>query len=220
MNKNQWKVCLSITRKLKRHPASGPFRVPADASKPELANYYEIIDDPQDLQTIEARLKSKDYRSVREWKRDINTMLENTIIFAGANSFSAVLSQCLSKVFEKELKTLSYTNINGWMNRVSELQNELNAKLANPPSSLSDTVPSDMKQRQNYKPLTATEFNALFLATSSLPEATDRETLVKMLGEPKNSIALTNLPLSDLHKAQDFVKEKMPDVRRTSRLTV
>ena len=79
MNRRQKELCLEITKKLKERPAAALFREPVDATKPGCETYYDIIEDPQDFSSIEKRLTEGEYRSVREWKRDITLIFKNAI---------------------------------------------------------------------------------------------------------------------------------------------
>ena len=215
MNKVQRFRCIEITKKLIQHPASEPFRYPVDPTKPGFENYFQIIDDPQDLTTIERRLKKRHYRSVREWKRDIGTIWNNASIFTGSNSYTTLLAKHLESVFNKELRIMSSTTLTGWMNRVHELKVQINDLIESPPSSLKESVPIEMVRHSNLQPFMPSDYIYVFKALSTLPNQSDRDELAEILGNAESEIALTKLPLATLHSAKAFVKERSPDVRKS-----
>lgn len=214
MNSNQFRCCLEITRKLQKHPAAKPFLKPVNTADPGFEDYYNFIDNPQDLTTIEERLNKKEYRSVREWKRDINTIWSNSIAFSGSQSYGAVLANHMLKVFEKELRVMSTTNLPGWLNKVCELKNEFIKIYKNIPESLHESAPLDMIERKSLAPLMPDDYTSILKSLSTLPNQSDREKLSKIIGKPESEIDLTKLPLSTLHEAQDFIKLKAQDTRR------
>ena len=215
MNANQFRCCLEITKKLQKHPAAKPFLKPVNKDDPGFEDYYNIIDDPQDLTTIESNLKTKYYRSVREWKRDINTIWSNAIAYSGPQSFGAILANHMSTVFEKELRIMSTTNLSGWLSKVCELKNEFIKTYENSPESLHESAPLDMVERKSLTPLMPDDYSSILKSLSTLPNQSDRDKLSKIIGKPETEIDLTKLPLSTLHKAQDFIKQKSTDTRRS-----
>lgn len=215
MNANQFRCCLEITKKLQKHPAAKPFLKPVNKETPGFEDYYNIIDDPQDLTTIESNLNSKYYRSVREWKRDINTIWSNAIIYSGSQSYGAILANYMSSVFEKELKVMSTTNLSGWLSKVCELKNDFIKIYENSPESLHESAPLDMVGRKSLTPLMPDDYTSILKSLSTLPNQSDKDKLTKIIGKPETEIDLTKLPLSTLHKAQEFIKLKSTDNRRS-----
>lgn len=215
MKGNQLKRCLEITRKLKKHPAAKLFLNPVDRNSSIGEYYYEVVDDPQDLTSIEERLKKKEYRSVREFKRDISTIWSNAIMVNGPTSYVAVIVNHLEAVFEKELKVMSTTNVAGWLNKVTELKTNLNSFLENTPKSISDLVPLDMMGRKSLQPLLPDDYTFIFKNYTTLTNQ-DQANLKSMIGEPQSEIDLTKLPLTTLRKAYDFIQSKKQDSSKLS----
>ena len=215
MNSNQYRWCLEITKKLQKHPAAKPFLKPVNPADPGFEDYYNFIDDPQDLTTIETKLKEKYYRSVREWKRDINTIWSNAVTYSGTQSFGAILANHMQSVFEKELKIMSTTNLPGWLSKVCELKNEFIKAFENSPESLHESAPLDMIERKSLTPLMPDDYTFILKSLSTLPNQNDRDKLSKIIGKAESEIDLTKLPLSTLHEAQEFIKLKSSDTRRS-----
>jgi hypothetical protein len=214
MNASQRRLCLSITHSLQAHPASAPFRGPVDLI--EFPNYSEVVDDPMDLATVERRLHDRDYRSVREWKRDLRLIWDNALAYAGHQSFVAVLVHHLERVVEKELRAMSATTLTGWLARVSELRSNFNDIATSAPTPIRDSCPLEMLPHGELAPFTPEDYNFVFAAITGLPAQGDRDALKKMLKKPKDVFSLMALPLTLLHKAMNFVKEKTPKITRAA----
>ncbi|OHT02977.1 Bromodomain containing protein [Tritrichomonas foetus] len=215
MNSSQYRRCLEITKKLQKHPAAKPFLKPVNPSDPGMDQYFNVIDDPQDLTSIEERLKAKQYRSVREWKRDINTIWSNCASFNGISSYAYVLASHMSKIFEKELKCMSTTSIAGWLNKVNELKFEFCSKVENPPESIRESAPLEMLERKSLMPLFPEDYKSIFMGLTTFPNQSDRNELEKIVGKPESEVDLTKLSLSTLHKALYLVKSKTPEARKS-----
>jgi hypothetical protein len=205
------RLCLQIVRDLKALPTASPFVHPVDAVL--VPGYYDLIADPQDLTSIEHRLLDHRYRSVAEWKRDMLRIWENAITFSGPRSPWAVSANHLRKIMEKKLKRLSTTNLTGWLSRVGELTEALNSFVSHPPDTVRSYAPIEMLANRGLEPFMPEDYDFLFSALTLLPEEEDRSRLKKLLKKPANDVELTTLPLSLLHKAIAFAKEKMPEQR-------
>lgn len=211
MNRAQRRLCLSIVRSISEHPAARPFRNPVNLE--EFPTYLQIIDDPMDLSTIESRLRDREYRSVREFKRDMSLIWENCYAFAGAGSWTAVLANHVKGLFDKKMLKMSTTNLEGWLSKASELKDELNKSMENPPEGVARRAPLEMLGRKDLKPFTPQDFDDLFREASALPEEARAEAL-SSLGNAKTAVDLTVLPLDKLHEVRRFVTEKTPQGKK------
>jgi hypothetical protein len=211
------RICLGIVRELKLLPAASLFLHPVDPD--QVPNYYEIIDDPQDLSTIESRLVNHDYRSVAEWKRDMSRMWDNAAVFGGPRSLPAQLAGYLRQVTDKKLKALSTANLCGWLTRVSELTELLKTRVSNPPENIRVSAPIEMLANMGLEPFFPEDYDLLFGAMANLPTEDDRQALKKVLKKPNTELDLTLLPLTVLHRAKEFVREKLPGQKPSIALT-
>lgn len=211
MNRAQRLLCLSIVREISAHPAARPFLSPVNLE--EFPTYLEVVDDPIDLRTIESRLREREYRSVREFKRDMALIWENCYAFAGAQSWAAVLANHIKSLFEKKMLQMSTTGLEGWLGKVEEFRSQLNTAISTPPSNVARRAPLEMLARKDLKPFLPQEFEDLFRAASALPEA-DRDEAPSGLKKAKSPTDLTTLPLDELHEMREFVMRKTPQVAR------
>ena len=62
-NVDVYKKCLKIINSLKSHWSCDPFLEPVDPIALGIPNYFEIIKNPMDLSSVEAKLKGNWYKS-------------------------------------------------------------------------------------------------------------------------------------------------------------
>lgn len=73
-----------VSEKLKTLPDSWPFHKPVN--KKAVKNYYEVIEQPIDLETMELKAAEHQYRSREEFMSDLILMHENSAKFNGADN--------------------------------------------------------------------------------------------------------------------------------------
>ncbi len=72
------KPCLRILHMLKNHKTSWPFKEPVDPIALNIPNYFDIIKEPMDLQTVEKNLKRKAYATPTQFHADIGKIIRNS----------------------------------------------------------------------------------------------------------------------------------------------
>jgi len=88
-------------KKLNDHPDSWPFRTPVEEW--DAPGYYDVIKQPMDLIKIEAKLKSRKYKSIRNLRADFDLMFANCRLFNGPTSEYSTLADQMSAIFEDEI---------------------------------------------------------------------------------------------------------------------
>ena len=205
MKDTQRNTCIHIVETIIQHPASGPFRKPIDIEA--LPNYYEIIEDPQDFGGILERLKNKDIRSLREFKRDMNLIWENAVKYNGKSSWPAALAHQCKKIFESEMKRKMPQSTIQWFEQVNLYQKKLQHLTGNPPVSLTESAPVEILERKTLTPLTSQEYTSLYNYISELQDEEKKQQIIKLLDKPSCIEDLTNVSLEKLRKALEMTKE-------------
>ncbi|KAB5584233.1 hypothetical protein PHYPO_G00105030 [Pangasianodon hypophthalmus] len=88
-----------VVRALWRHEFSWPFRHPVDAVQLNLPDYYTIIKNPMDLNTIKKRLENNYYWKALECIEDFNTMFTNCYMYNRPGDDIVLMAQALEKLF-------------------------------------------------------------------------------------------------------------------------
>lgn len=87
---------------LKKHNNAWPFLEPVEESY--APQYYEIIEEPMDLSTIEQKLDDSKYKSLSEFSSDMKLMFENCLEYNGSDSMYTKMANTLEAAFNRQLK--------------------------------------------------------------------------------------------------------------------
>ena len=77
-----------VLQRLLEMPESELFRVPVDAAA--VHHYYQIVKQPMDLSAIRRKIEAKEYDSMREFVKDLELIVNNSRIFNGDSTKSAI----------------------------------------------------------------------------------------------------------------------------------
>ena len=103
---NQHKFLTALLRQIRRSKDSMPFREPVDPVKLNIPRYFDIVDRPMDLSTIETKLATGAYPVVRAVVDDFNLMIDNCVKFNGLENPVTKMGRNMQATFEKGMKTL------------------------------------------------------------------------------------------------------------------
>uniref|UniRef100_A0A8C2XUP7 Bromodomain testis-specific protein n=1 Tax=Capra hircus TaxID=9925 RepID=A0A8C2XUP7_CAPHI len=92
-----------VLKALWKHSFSWPFQQPVDAVKLKLPDYYTIIKNPMDLNTIKKRLEHKYYVKASEY---FNTMFSNCYLYNKPGDDIVLMAQALEKLFRQKLSQM------------------------------------------------------------------------------------------------------------------
>uniref|UniRef100_A0A8C6EC07 Bromodomain testis-specific protein n=1 Tax=Moschus moschiferus TaxID=68415 RepID=A0A8C6EC07_MOSMO len=95
-----------VLKALWKHSFSWPFQQPVDAVKLKLPDYYTIIKNPMDLNTIKKRLEHKYYVQASECIEDFNTMFSNCYLYNKPGDDIVFMAQALEKLFRQKLSQM------------------------------------------------------------------------------------------------------------------
>jgi len=103
---NQHKFLTALLRQIRRSKDSMPFREPVDPVKLNIPRYFDIIDRPMDLSTVESKLATGAYPVVQAVVDDFNLMIDNCVKFNGPENPVTKMGKNMQATFEKGMKTL------------------------------------------------------------------------------------------------------------------
>ena len=95
------KQCQSVMNKICARSISQVFYYPIDPIQDNCPNYFDIVKNPMDLGTIRRNLRNNKYTSVAEWKRDMELVWSNSILFNTEDSTVGVMALDLQKYYFK-----------------------------------------------------------------------------------------------------------------------
>jgi len=91
-----------ILQTIKRHPMAEPFLHPVDPK--QVPDYYNVIQDPMDLETVERKLKSGEYETGYQFAMDMRLIWSNSFYYNANGSELYHMTMTLSTEFEKLMK--------------------------------------------------------------------------------------------------------------------
>lgn len=134
-------LCEEITRELMKLPGSLLF---ADGfNEEENRKNYKKLKDPQFLPEILQKLENKEYKTPKEWEKDVSTAWNNIPIFYGNNSYYASISKHLSKKCEKLKRRLNNKKKDFWIKSLVHRCEKIDKLFFNCPFSLNYEISSD-----------------------------------------------------------------------------
>lgn len=103
---NQQKFLVALLRQIKKAKDSLPFREPVDPIKLNIPRYFEVIDRPMDLSSIEKKLNVGEYPTTQALVNDFTLMIDNCVTFNGLENPVTKMGKNIQAMFEKGIKNL------------------------------------------------------------------------------------------------------------------
>lgn len=106
MTPNRQKYCMTVLRQLKRSKDAAPFMQPVDPVKLQIPDYFKIVTDPQDLGTIENKLKKNEYTSIDGFIDAIQLVWSNCQRYNGPEAPINLMALRLKEQFERQIRSM------------------------------------------------------------------------------------------------------------------
>jgi len=103
---NQQRFLSALLRQVKKQKDAIPFLQPVDPVKLNIPRYFDIVERPMDISTIERKLNSGTYPVAEAVIDDFNLMIENCVKFNGPDNPVTRMGKNIQATFEKGIKTL------------------------------------------------------------------------------------------------------------------
>ncbi|KAJ3009858.1 hypothetical protein HKX48_007722 [Thoreauomyces humboldtii] len=103
---DQLKYCSTALKSIKRLKDARPFQIPVDPIALNIPNYRNIIKNPMDLSTMEAKLRDQRYANAQEFIADFKLMVENCYTFNTQASPVGQNGTALEKSFTKLMEKM------------------------------------------------------------------------------------------------------------------
>ncbi|XP_059483006.1 nucleosome-remodeling factor subunit NURF301 isoform X2 [Neocloeon triangulifer] len=104
LNARDNELLKKLIKQIQTHKSSWPFMEPVDPT--EAPNYYKVINEPMDLQTIELRVNEKAYQKLRDFIGDMTKIFDNCRFYNPKESPFYRCAENLEAFFVQKLKML------------------------------------------------------------------------------------------------------------------
>ena len=118
-------LCLKALDHLREFSISKMFASPVDPEKDGCPDYFEKVKKPMDLGTARNKLINNEYKTIDDFKADINQIWENTAIYHKKNAIIYYLAQELDSVFQRDMKCVTGNDIESWLAKNEEIKAEM-----------------------------------------------------------------------------------------------
>ncbi|KZT72927.1 hypothetical protein DAEQUDRAFT_685309 [Daedalea quercina L-15889] len=110
---NEKRSLQGIMNKLIADPISFVFREPVDPELLGIPTYFDVIPrkDARDLRTIRQKLDADKYESVDAWEADMDLMIDNAILFNGADSEVGKIAAVVRNKYKELMSSLKSTAV-------------------------------------------------------------------------------------------------------------
>ncbi|KAL4919973.1 Bromodomain-containing protein [Aspergillus aurantiobrunneus] len=102
----QHRFIVKAIQSLKRLNDARFYKEPVDPVKLNIPTYFQVIQHPMDLGTIEQKLKGDAYKHPQSVINDFNLMVQNALTFNGPDHIVSVEGQKLRATFDKQMANL------------------------------------------------------------------------------------------------------------------
>jgi hypothetical protein len=135
--------CTKIIDELFQHPIAEVFRRPVDPQADDVPEYFDIVKHPSDLGTVRTKLKNDRYRSLQDFKRDVNLIWENAELYNGKQSLPCFIGAELSRLFNRRFSALEEPPAEQWVNEYLKTRAVLCKLFRTAPKGLAITFASE-----------------------------------------------------------------------------
>jgi histone acetyltransferase len=103
-NINFFTQCRNLVTKIKNNKNSWPFLKPVDQS--EVPDYYEVIKEPMDVQTLESNLESGHYKSRETFIKDLKKIFSNAKVYNKPHTIYHKYAKDIENSIDDDIKNL------------------------------------------------------------------------------------------------------------------
>lgn len=101
-----YKALSHLLNDMQNHSAAWPFMLPVDKNEDAVADYYEVIKEPMDLETMEKKLEADKYATIEDFVRDATLIFNNCRKYHNATTPYSHAAIKLEKFMWAEIKMI------------------------------------------------------------------------------------------------------------------
>lgn len=215
--------CLKVTLMMQNSPCCKIFIEPVDTTvEQDMADYFDVIKDPQDIQTILTRINDNYYQTYEEWEKAMLLVFDNAVKYYGGSDrpIESSMAKVMKKKFLKLCKffTIPYKTQSDWFNCIESLYQKINTTMKKSPPSLKKEFEDKSFSRS------ADQHNEIKKLCSSLSRLTDQSSQYEIMQllttfgvkidskKKENTFKLLQLPQEAVQALMLFTKDKFDDM--------
>ena len=100
------RIFLDLLKRLQDHKHGWVFSRPVDPVELELYDYFDVIEKPMDLGTIEQKCHAKEYHHFEEFQSDVHLTFDNAMEFFHEKSTIYQMAVELKNMFDDEVNIM------------------------------------------------------------------------------------------------------------------
>ena len=127
MNDVELRFAQHVTDKMAKYPISFFLLNPIDPERDNLPNYLSIIkpNEPMDLSTVSNKLKDRKYKTIDDWKKDMNMIWSNALKYNHIGDPYNMIATELMKIFRQKTEFIPRTEADEWMRKIRKLNKKI-----------------------------------------------------------------------------------------------
>ncbi|OHT05954.1 Bromodomain containing protein [Tritrichomonas foetus] len=141
LSSSQQKRCLEVMDKLCSRRISHMFAQPVDPERDNCPNYFDIVKTPMDLGTVRKKLTAGQYKTVADWKADVNLIWSNSNAYNAKTSLLRCITKDLSDYYHKLTVYLTDSPQNDWAEELNYYTSEFNQIMKDMSDPSHDAIP-------------------------------------------------------------------------------
>ncbi|KAK8894180.1 transcription initiation at TATA-containing promoter protein [Tritrichomonas musculus] len=173
--------CLSILDTLQSYAISKMFAQPVDPVRDNVPNYFDIVKKPMDLGTVRKKLMNNEYKSVAEFKEDMELIWKNSLLVNSKTSILRLITTDMQEKYQSLAKFLSDSQEWDWLNKLYSLRDELNAMS---PSRINSS--SSTSSKRESKPIKQNKSNQTKQTKQKKQQPLTRAEILKLTNDINN----------------------------------
>ncbi|EAY01480.1 Bromodomain containing protein [Trichomonas vaginalis G3] len=150
MDDNDKRWCRHFIDELWKWKICQPFRYPVEPEINNCPDYFQIIKQPMDFQTIKYKLNQNSYEDIREFFNDLRLISYNAKQYNGEDTYYGKMAgDILDEVNKRAERKLKFKN--DTLDELESLSAQISTLLANPPPEATVSLPVRVNAKSNSK---------------------------------------------------------------------
>ena len=135
ITENQRKWCLKVINHLFKWKLAIFFKDPVDPEKDEFPDYFDIVKNPKDLETVKKTLLDGDYHNVDDFISDLHLVFDNAKLYFGKDSVMWYIAEEILQWLNKMEKFANFSAEQVWYHELTEIKEKIEKHISEMPPS-------------------------------------------------------------------------------------